>query len=81
MASIRNAVYPHRRNYDGSFDSICKSCFATVANAWDEAALAEQEKNHFCEPPALPMDSRGWKELTFSHPGRKQRCEDGAAKF
>lgn len=43
----------HRRNHDGSFDSICKTCFATVARSSDEAALAGPERNHACDLSVL----------------------------
>src|ERR1700757_3511960 len=33
--------YAHRRNADGSFDSICLHCFQTGASASIDAALAE----------------------------------------
>jgi hypothetical protein len=49
MTNARNIAYPHRHNADGSFDSICITCFATIAKATDEAALFEQEKNHSCD--------------------------------
>jgi hypothetical protein len=31
MADKLIAFYPHRRNKDGSYDSICPTCFVTVA--------------------------------------------------
>lgn len=53
MIDTLNGVYPHRHNRDGSVDSICPTCFATAARASDEAGLAEQERNHFCDPQVL----------------------------
>ena len=53
MTTTRKELYPHRRNYDGSFDSICRTCFATVGRASNEATLAELEKNHSCDPRLL----------------------------
>jgi hypothetical protein len=49
MLDSRNAHYPHRHNYDGSFDSICRICFVTVARSWDETSLERYEENHYCE--------------------------------
>ncbi len=57
VTNTRNAAYPHRRNFDGSFDSICTICFATVARSQDEAALEIDEKSHSCEEAIL--DGRG----------------------
>jgi hypothetical protein len=53
MTITRIALYPHRQNYDGSFDSICRTCFATVGHASHEAMLAELEKIHTCDPRVL----------------------------
>jgi hypothetical protein len=40
--------YTHRENSDGSFDSICMTCYRTIGNALAETALADKEKTHFC---------------------------------
>jgi hypothetical protein len=53
MTITRLALYPHRHNYDGSFDSICRTCFATIGRASNEATLAELEKIHSCDPGLL----------------------------
>jgi len=42
------AFYPHRRNRDGSFDSICLHCFATIATANTERELVAYESKHIC---------------------------------
>ena len=46
-------LYPHRRNRDGSFDSICLRCLLTIANTRVEAGLKTYEKNHVCNPSIL----------------------------
>jgi hypothetical protein len=53
MAIVRIVFYPHRRNKDGSYDSICLNCFATVACTETEGELAEHEKNHNCNASSL----------------------------
>jgi hypothetical protein len=45
--------YLHWQRFDWSFDSICPVCLATIAHADDEAGLAEQERNHVCDPLVL----------------------------
>jgi hypothetical protein len=40
--------FPHRRNTDGSYDSICLRCLLTIANSRTEADLAKREKYHVC---------------------------------
>jgi hypothetical protein len=42
--------FAHRPNKDGSFDSICLTCFATVASKRNEVELARQERVHVCNP-------------------------------
>ncbi len=45
--------YPHRRNSDGTWDSICTNCFQTVAHCETESKLAQFEKAHVCDPSVL----------------------------
>jgi hypothetical protein len=44
----RDAIsrYAHRPNKDGSYDSICFACFATVATVINEGELAQHERTH-----------------------------------
>jgi hypothetical protein len=51
MASL--AKFPHRRDRDGLYDSICPNCFATVARSKPEAEMAELEKAHVCNTSYL----------------------------
>ena len=53
MADKVIAFYPHRRNKDGSYDSICLNCFVTVASGKSEADLTELDKVHVCEYSTL----------------------------
>lgn len=48
--------FPHRRNWDGTFDSICPSCFVTVTTKNSESELAAAEAAHVCDR------SYGWDE-------------------
>jgi hypothetical protein len=50
--TILPVFYPHRRNPDGSFYSLCLDCLATVAVANSEAELAEYDSKHVCEVSA-----------------------------
>jgi hypothetical protein len=45
--------FPHRRNRDGSFDSICLKCLLTVANEKNEADLGKHDEIHVCNPSVL----------------------------
>ncbi len=53
MAEIWNPAHPHRQKFDGTFDTICLLCFATIANARVEADLAEHESDHACDQAFL----------------------------
>ena len=46
-------LYAHRRNEAGSYDSICRMCFAAVARSKPEAELESYEKAHTCESSFL----------------------------
>ncbi len=43
----------HRINEDGSIDSICRDCFATIATARSRGQLEPEERKHACEPMLL----------------------------
>jgi hypothetical protein len=59
MGNKLDVFYPHRRNRDGSFDSICLICLATVAAGKSELDLVELEKVHVCNLAFL-ADRRGY---------------------
>jgi hypothetical protein len=48
--------FPHRRNRDGSYDSICTFCFATVASSGTEEELGEAGAKHICDRVILYQD-------------------------
>jgi hypothetical protein len=49
MSSKRLAMFPHRQNDDGTFDSICPYCFSTVARGLHtERQLVAFEEEHVC---------------------------------
>ncbi len=48
MAYKTAPFFPHRRNKDGSFTSICLNCFGTVASHKTEEELQEEDKRHVC---------------------------------
>jgi hypothetical protein len=41
-------LFPNRANADGSFDSICPTCYATVARSKTRIELAELDAAHRC---------------------------------
>ena len=50
--------FPHRHNSDGSHDSICVNCYATVASVDNEGDLAQREQDHVCDLILLGHVSR-----------------------
>jgi len=57
-------VYPHRRNQDGSYDSICLNCQTTITTGKSEAELWKHDKNHICKPSLLsqrPFEAPRWR--------------------
>ena len=42
--------FAHRSNLDGTMDSICRRCIATVATVYDEFELLRYEQQHICDP-------------------------------
>lgn len=65
LSTSPESQFAHRVNRDGTIDSICRDCFATVATVEREADLANAEKDHVCSPwtrqrlrPRDPYDSQ-----------------------
>jgi len=52
MAS-KTKLYPHRHNQDGSYDSICPACFATIGGCNAGGQLAESDRAHVCDSAFL----------------------------
>ena len=47
------ALFPpfaRRRNIDSSIDSICTTCFLTIASVGSEEELVAHEEKHVCDP-------------------------------
>jgi hypothetical protein len=42
--------FAHRSNFDGTVDSICYRCIATVATVYAEHELLKFEREHVCDP-------------------------------
>lgn len=47
---ITAVSFVRRVNPDSTIDSICLSCFRTVATAQQESDLVEKENGHTCRP-------------------------------
>ena len=62
MATAQQS-FAHRPNTDGSYDSICPTCYRTIATEKKEIDLIERERRHACA-----MDDLG---------RRKQRAPAG----
>jgi hypothetical protein len=49
-ANPRQREYAHRLNKDGTTDSICLYCFATVVHTDSDGLRANEEASHLCLP-------------------------------
>jgi hypothetical protein len=58
MQSTDATGFSYRHNEDGSHDSICTVCLATVASVMSEGLLARHEATHVCNPIRLHQLSR-----------------------
>jgi len=47
------AQFTHRSNLDGTVDTICLRCIATVATVYDEGKLLRYEEQHICDPVSV----------------------------
>jgi len=57
MAEYTDTIFPHRRNPDGTFDSICPWCFLTVSAKRNETELSMDESNHVCYGLATDVEN------------------------
>jgi hypothetical protein len=55
--TLRPPFYPHRKNPNGSYDSICLRCLMTIGTSEDENVLVRLEDAHICE--FKPLSKRG----------------------
>jgi hypothetical protein len=53
MAAMNIPLFHRRINRDGSQDSICTTCFATVARASTSGELAAYDERHICDAGVL----------------------------
>jgi hypothetical protein len=44
------AGFARRENADQTIDSICRSCFRTIATSKDPADLIKAQEEHSCDP-------------------------------
>lgn len=56
--------FAHRFNRNGTTDTICRQCLATVATATWEAELERAERMHACDP---------WTLQRFNKSGRQEK--------
>ena len=52
-------TFSHRHNQDGSFDSICMTCYATVSSQQYVWQLGKDESGHKCNPVMVAATEHG----------------------
>ena len=70
--------FPHRINSDGTIDSICDQCFATVGISASDSDLKQLEAAHICEPARVAYYHQ--IEFTAKRPPAKDRGTHPASK-
>jgi hypothetical protein len=60
ILQLRETLFPRKLNRDGTLNSICPKCYATVASARYEAELALHEAAHVCN---LHIDIGNYKRI------------------
>jgi hypothetical protein len=63
MSPAPTPRFLHIHNRDGSHDSVCRACLATIDSARTEDELAGNEDAHVCEPVRTLLSMRGGLEL------------------
>ena len=58
--AIDPAAFVHRPNTNGTIDSICLTCFMTIATKPTEAELAHDEYHHDCKELAMEKVAASW---------------------
>ncbi len=69
VGSPAESQFLHRLYNDGTFESICKECFHTVARVNAEADLKTAEQEHVCDPWTR---SRSWRRAIEAYFGTEQ---------
>jgi hypothetical protein len=75
MASQLTCRFPRRHNGDGSHDSICISCFATVASVRNVTELAQHEQDHACEMTLLNHIGQSCRLQSDHSRDKADRCQ------
>ena len=71
MARLAHPLFPHRHNADGSYDSICTACAATVATTRTEHQLSLPELSHICDPVRVYQFGEGGRAFDPPQPRRR----------
>ena len=58
MLMQKARTFAHRYTEDDLIESICMTCFLTVARSQDEQEMEANEASHACRPEPLPSASR-----------------------
>ena len=70
--------FPHRKNADGTYDSICPRCLLTVATEHDQDDLLAQEAGHVCKEEDLQRidNPDEWLQEKFGIPPASKEVKD-----
>jgi hypothetical protein len=57
MRQQRSPFFPHRRNPDGTYNSICLICLQMVAKDKTEEELKQLDERHVCSTASIPRET------------------------
>ena len=52
---MKSRTFAHRYTEDDLIESICMTCFLTVARSQTEQEMQRNEAKHVCQPEPLPL--------------------------
>ena len=76
--AVKSKLLPRKRNKDGSYDSICLTCFATVGGCGPDGQLPDHHKAHVCDSAFLAERGLFTRTKSKQHPA-STRPETNAA--
>jgi hypothetical protein len=65
---LKQPFFPYRANADGSFNSICPTCYVTVAESKLKSELAELGAAHRCDQAFLKRNAFALAKCAQRHP-------------
>ena len=69
--AVKSKLFPRKRNKDGSYDSICLTCFATVGGCGPDGEPPQHDQHHICDSAFLAERCLFTRSESRKHPASK----------